>query len=398
MRVTELGLAQQAAATIDADLARIAQLNQEIAAGSTVADPSADPAAAGLVLQAQEQAGLDQQGQKTAAFLSPRLDQEVQVLGDASRFLTQARTLLVLAQNGTVSSSDRQAIAAQLEGILESLVGLANQRAPDRYLFSGTASSQPFQQSGLLVSYQGDFGTVTLSLGPGAPIVVHEPGAAIFLAQTDQATGTPQPAGPLGLSGSFTVNGQAVTVSPADSVSSIAAKINAATGAGARATVTPANALVISSLSTAPLSLADTSGTPLQSLGILTATGAIANETLPSNLFDALIGAIQDLQGGNIADLAARLAEMDAAQDTLGAAQSFFGSQQGIAVSMQTTLGREQTALQAAASQAGGADLPQAAVQYQAAVTAYQASLGAALAALRLAAGGPQGLGLGGGG
>lgn len=395
MRVTELGLAQTTVATIDADLAQLARLSREIATGSTVSDPADNPAAAGLVLASQEQIGLDQQGQQTAGLASPRLDQEVQVLRSVSQFIAQARTLLVRAQNGTLSSGDHQAIASQLQGIVESLVGLANQRAADRPLWSGTSAQQPFVQNGLDVSYQGDVGTVTLSLGPGTGIVVHEPGAAVFLTQTDTATGTPQGPGPLGLSGSVTVNGAPVTVAAADTLVSIASRITAA-GAGVRATVTPAGALQISSLSTAPLLLADTSGTVLRSLGILAASGGIANETLPTNLFDALKGAIQDLRSGPLSDLTARLSELDAAQDTVGASQAFLGSQQAIAHNMQTTLTQESDALQASQSAIGGADIAQASVHYQAALTAYQAALAAALVAMR--AGATSTFGLEGGG
>lgn len=385
MRVTELSLAQAAVVTIDANLTQLGRLSRELATGSLVADPSQDPAAAALLLQDQEQIALDQQGEQTAELMSPRLDQEVQMLRSASQFLTQARTIMVQAQNGTLTASDRTALASQLQGILDSVVGLANRRTVDRPLFSGTSSLDPFVESGTQVTYVGDQGTTVLTLSPGTQIVVHEPGTAIFLARTDTATGTPQGSGSLGLSGIFSVNGTAVAVTGTDTLAGIAAKINAA-GAGAAATITGGTTLQIASLSTSPLALADTSGTVLQSLGILTAGGAIRSETLPDNAFDALAGAIDDLQSGNLADLSNRLAEIDRAQTTIGSAQSYLGSQQAIAQNTQATLQQEDGALQAAATKIGGADLAQVSVQYQATLTAYQAALAAAAQAMKIGA------------
>lgn len=385
MRVTELGLALTASAVIEADLSRIGDLNRQVASGQRVTRPSDDPAAAALLLANGEQMSLNAQGERTAQLMRNRIDQEVQTLQAVMGFVQQARTLIVEGQNGTLTASDRQALAAQMQGIVASVLGLADAATTDRPLFSGTSSATPFVQSGGVITYQGDQGLFTASLSPGTAIVVHEPGTRIFLAQTDTATGTPQPSGPLGLSGSFIVNGKTVTVGPANTVADIAVAVNAA-GAGVLATVTPANALVLSSLSTAPLALANVTGTVLQNLGILTATGTIATETLPDNLFDALLRAQSDLQTNTVTDLAARLAELDRAASVLGAQEAFLGSQATLADATQSRLRLQDAALAETSASYAGADAARVYTDYQSAVAAYHAAVASAVEAVRLGA------------
>jgi flagellar hook-associated protein 2 len=100
--------------------------------------------------------------------------------------------------------------------------------------------------------------------------------------EIDASTGFASSTTSLGFSGSFTVNGQTVNVSTTDSLSTIAANINAA-NAGVTATVINTGAatnpyeLWITSNGTGTanaITYADTSGTPLQSLGILNTSNA----------------------------------------------------------------------------------------------------------------------------
>ncbi|MHB8731706.1 MAG: flagellar hook-associated protein FlgL [bacterium] len=386
MRITQFSLAENAVAAIQASLVQVNQLSQELSTGSMISDPSNNPGAVALVLANQEQVALDKQGEQTSSLAASKLDQETQAMQQAGQLLTQARTLMLQGANGTLTASDRSALAQQLQSTLGAIVGLANQHGTGGPLFSGTASKDPFVLNGTQVAYAGDQGTSTIWLSPSAQIVVQEPGTAIFMAQTDTATGSAQGSGPLGLSGTFTVDGTAVTVTAADTVASIASKINAIPSPGARASVAGNGALVIASLSTAPLSLADTSGTVLRTLGVLTSGGAIATETAANNAFDALAGAIQDLQANNVSDLQARVSELDQAQSTLGSAEAFLGAQSATAKSTQTTLQQQDLALQTAAGQIGGTDMAQVAVQYQSALTAYQAAVSAATSALKIGA------------
>lgn len=107
------------------------------------------------------------------------------------------------------------------------------------------------------------------------------------LAKAQKLGSTPQvnTATPVGVSGTFTINGQAVTVSATDTLLDVRDKINAL-NQGAGATRVSASILSVSGSAqrlvltseqpgAAGATLADTSGTVLQSLGFLTGGGAI---------------------------------------------------------------------------------------------------------------------------
>jgi flagellar hook-associated protein 3 FlgL len=383
MRVTPFELVQTESAVIGQDLTRLAQLNREVASGQEVTQPSDDPAASALLMADAATRAENASGEQLAQLTGQALQQEVSVLQSVQGFVTQARTLLVAAQNSTLTAQDLQALGQQMSGILQAVLGLANSTGPERPLFSGTAITTPFTQSGGVITYAGDQGTAQVSLGPSTDVTVYEPGTVLFLAQTDEATGTAQPSGALGLSGVLSVNGTAIPITSTMTLQQIAGAINAA-GAGARAQVNGANALQVSSLSTAPLALADTSGTVFQSLGILTSGGAIATETQPDNLFDALEHAVTDLATDNTSDLASRLSELDTAQSTLSSQEAFLGSQQAIANNTSTALQEQDSALASSDAALAGADPATVDTTYEAAVQAYQAAVAAAQAALVL--------------
>ena len=383
MRVTDYGLSIALSNILENDQSSLAQLSVETAAGRSVVQPSDNPAAMALMLADQEQLGLNSQGEQTSAVQTATLQQTDTVLQSVTQSLGQAQTLLVQAQNGTLTATDLTELASQMQGILGNMVSLSNtENGIGQYLFSGTSSATPFTQTPTSITYNGNQSTSMVSLSPGTEITVGEPGTAIFLAQTDMATGSPQSAGVLGLNGTFTVNGQTVTVTAGMTLAQIATAINGA-NAGVSATTVPAaggqQELQISSLSTNPLALVDGGAGVLQSLGILTAGGAIANETKPNNLFDALQGALTDLQTDNVADLANRLTELQSAETTASSIDAFIGSQQAIAQSTQTRLQSQDSAIEAAVSQVSGAS-QQAEIyaNYQTASTAYNAAIAAA--------------------
>lgn len=388
MRVTDYGLSVALSNILENDQTNLAQLSVDTASGRTVVQPSDSPAAMALLLGDQEQIAINEQGIQTSAVQTTTLAQTDTVLQSVTQSLGQAQTLLVEAQNGTLAATDLTELASQLQGILGNMVSLSNTESGiGQYLFNGTASATPFTQNATSISYNGNQSTSTVSLSPGTEITVGEPGTAIFLAQTDMATGSPQSAGVLGLNGTFTVNGQTVTVTAGMTLAQIATAINGA-NAGVSATTVAAGGgqqeLQISSLSTNPLALVDGGAGVLQSLGVVNAMGAIVNETLPNNLFDALQGALTDLQTNDVADLANRLTELQTAQTTVSNVDAYIGSQQAVAQNTETRLQTQDAAIQTSVNQISGSS-NQAAIyaEYQTATTAYNAAIAAAQTAFQ---------------
>jgi flagellar hook-associated protein 3 FlgL len=157
---------------------------QQLATGKRVNLPSDDPAAAAADVRNQAfQSQTDQYLQNTTSLES--MFQTVDsTLSDVVTSLNQAISLGVQGANGTLTSSDDQAIAQQVQGLQNQMVQLGNTSYQGSYLFGGTATqSAPFaldptQPSG--VSYSGNTGVNTVEIAEGRSMQTNLPGSQIF--------------------------------------------------------------------------------------------------------------------------------------------------------------------------------------------------------------------------
>lgn len=140
---------------------RIERLEGRIARGERFTEPAEDPAgqlrAAALArLDARlvaEQRGIDR--------ASSRLALAETAVADAGRLLVRARELALLAANGTTGPADRPVIAAEVRGLRDQLLALANARdEAGRFLFAGARDGLPAyaEDEEGVVRYEG-FGT-----------------------------------------------------------------------------------------------------------------------------------------------------------------------------------------------------------------------------------------------
>lgn len=103
-------------------------------------------------------------------------------LGDVTNLVQNAQELAVYAGNGTLTDSGRGAIAIELRGNLEELLGLANRTdANGQHLFSGfQGSTKPFADTGSGVQYFGDDGQRMVQASVSRQLAVNESGREVF--------------------------------------------------------------------------------------------------------------------------------------------------------------------------------------------------------------------------
>ena len=96
------------------------------------------------------------------------------------------RELTTQAANGTLSGSDRESIAAEVDQLLSQILGIANSRRGDRYLFGGTANGAPpfsLETSGGRTRpvYNGNRDSLSIDVAPGVSTELNVPGDSIFM-------------------------------------------------------------------------------------------------------------------------------------------------------------------------------------------------------------------------
>jgi flagellar hook-associated protein 3 FlgL len=101
---------------------RIAKTQAELTSGIRVGRPSDDPSAVGDVLQLESDIGRVTQVTANLNAVKSEVDSASGVVQDSISLLDQARSLAAQGASDTLPSSERPALAAQVEQILSALV------------------------------------------------------------------------------------------------------------------------------------------------------------------------------------------------------------------------------------------------------------------------------------
>ncbi len=175
--------------TLDQVTAAENQAMQEVSTGKRLNVPSDDPAGmAMLIVNKASQADCDQYVQNISTTRSS-LQMADSALSSVVTALTRAVTLGVEGANGTLSSTDRSAIADEITGIRQQILSLANATFNGSYIFAGANSTaQPFlldasDPSG--ISYKGDSTINQVTVADGSMIAANKPGDALFTTGTN---------------------------------------------------------------------------------------------------------------------------------------------------------------------------------------------------------------------
>jgi flagellar hook-associated protein 3 FlgL len=160
------------------------QAMQQLASGQRMNSLSDDPAAVASLVGLRTESSSNAQYLKNISSLTSSLQVADSALSSVVTSLTSAVSLGVEGANGTLSSANRQAIAQQVQGIQQQIVGLANTTYNGNYLFSGTATTtQPYaldaaSPSG--VTYSGNSNINSVEISPGQAMPINLPGSQLF--------------------------------------------------------------------------------------------------------------------------------------------------------------------------------------------------------------------------
>jgi flagellar hook-associated protein 3 FlgL len=162
------------------------QAELEVATGRSVNQPSDNPAASALLVQNNDQVTFNTTYLQSLVSIQGQLQTADSTLGSVTSALQRAISLGVEGANGTLSDSNRAAIATELQDIQDQIVSLANTTYQGRYIFSGTLTDiRPFaadSTAGSGVRYDGNDAVNTVTVGNGYQLAVNQPGSQLFAA------------------------------------------------------------------------------------------------------------------------------------------------------------------------------------------------------------------------
>jgi flagellar hook-associated protein 3 FlgL len=157
MRITQRSLVTTSLQGLNRNMDAIAKLQMQLTSGKTINKPSDDPTGTNSAMQTRQQmAGATQHARNISDGLG-QLDATDSALQSMVKQVQRVRDLTVQASNsGAMSEASRAAIAIEVKGIRESLLGLANTQVQGRPLFGGvTGGAVAYDADGMYRGYGG---------------------------------------------------------------------------------------------------------------------------------------------------------------------------------------------------------------------------------------------------
>jgi len=160
------------------------QALQQVSSGQKLNSISDDPAAAASIVTLRMESSANTQFLQNITTLTGSLQTAGSALSSVVEALTSAQTLGVEGATGTTNTQNRQAIAQEVQGIQQQILGLANTTYNGQYLFSGTATTtQPYvadANSASGVTYNGNANTNSVEISEGQAMPINLPGSQLF--------------------------------------------------------------------------------------------------------------------------------------------------------------------------------------------------------------------------
>ncbi|WP_307177118.1 flagellar hook-associated protein FlgL [Duganella sp. Root1480D1] len=147
-----------------------------------VVTPSDDPVASARALEVSQSKEMNTQYVTNRSNAKSSLSLVDNTLASTDDLLQEVKSKIVAAGNPGFTLADREALAKELDGRLEDLLGQANATdGAGAYLFSGYKSDiQPFTRSATGATYNGDQGQRELQVASSRKLATSETGSAIF--------------------------------------------------------------------------------------------------------------------------------------------------------------------------------------------------------------------------
>ena len=157
---------------------------QQLSTGKAVNSLGDNPAAAAALVGNDTESAQVDQFQSNISSVQGLLQVGDSTMSSVVNLMTQAISLGIEGSNGTLSQSDRAAVASQMSGILQQMVGLANTTYQGNYIFAGTETqTEPFTVDASApdgVTYNGNTDVNSVQLSNGQSLAINVPGSQLF--------------------------------------------------------------------------------------------------------------------------------------------------------------------------------------------------------------------------
>ena len=153
MRIATSTMYDSQTSSIDNLVAQQQQLGQELSSGKQLNAPSDDPAQIGQDLAVRASIAAENQGSANITNASAQLTTVDGALSTLTSVMQSARNIATEAASGFTNPTQQQALAQQVDGLLEQAISVANTKYGGKFVFAGTAGpNSPVTANGQPIS------------------------------------------------------------------------------------------------------------------------------------------------------------------------------------------------------------------------------------------------------
>jgi flagellar hook-associated protein 3 FlgL len=143
MRVTQGMLASNSLRNLSNSYTQMGKYQDQLATGKKITKPSDDPVVAMKGMYYRSNLSEVEQYKRNLSESYLWMENSEAGVEHVNEALHRVRELTIQGANGTLSESDKEAVAREIEQIKKDIVTVANTQVAGRYIFNGTNTSKP---------------------------------------------------------------------------------------------------------------------------------------------------------------------------------------------------------------------------------------------------------------
>lgn len=143
MRVTQQMLHQNSVRHMNQNLSRLEKINNQVSTGKQLHRPSDDPNGVSKAMNLKSALVANEQYERNTNEATLWMDETDQTINEMVNVMQRVRELGVQGSNGTLSETDRNVIAAEVEELTEQIRTFANSKVNGNHIFNGLKTNEP---------------------------------------------------------------------------------------------------------------------------------------------------------------------------------------------------------------------------------------------------------------
>ncbi|WP_062354122.1 flagellar hook-associated protein FlgL [Bacillus kwashiorkori] len=178
MRVTQSMLSNNMLRNLSSSYQKLGKLQNQLNSQKKITKPSDDPVVAMLGLGYRSELNRVQQYNRNISEVKNWVDTTDDAIGHGVKVIQRIRELVVQGSNGTLESSQRQAIGVEVEQLKNQLVTISNTQIGGKYIFNGIKTND--RPDGKFEELSPEEGFINLEIFEGITMPVNVKGSDLF--------------------------------------------------------------------------------------------------------------------------------------------------------------------------------------------------------------------------